>query len=74
MVNEKRPGVCCRDELERRPGVEGRSCIMQIIKEEWKNIKPSVLRYHKELRRELKAAVQGLLGEDWKEEVEKYLH
>ena len=25
-------------------GVEGRSCIMQIIKEEWKNIKPRVLR------------------------------
>ena len=35
-------------------GVEGRSCIMQIIKEDWKNIKPSVLRYYRELRRELK--------------------
>ena len=27
-------------------GVEGRRCILQIIKEEWKTVKPSVLRYH----------------------------
>ena len=59
---------------------------MRIIKEEWRNIKPSILRYHKELRRELREgliqslrtelepALQRLLGEDWKEESEKYLH
>ena len=67
-------------------GVEGRRCILQIIKEEWRNVKPSVLRYHLELRREqgegwiqslrteLEPAVQCLLGEDWKKVAEKYLH
>ena len=34
-------------------GEEGRKCILQIIKEEWKSVKPSVLRYHPALRREL---------------------
>ena len=58
-------------------GIEGRRCILQIIKEEWKNVKPSILRYHRELRRELgegwiqslrtdlEPAVHRLLGEDW---------
>ena len=67
-------------------GVEGRRCILGIIKEEWKNVKPSVLRYHRESRRELgegwiqslrteiKPAVQRLLGEDWKVVAKKYLH
>ena len=67
-------------------GVEGRICILRIIKEEWKNVKPSVLRYHRELRRELgegwnqslrtelEPAVQRLFGEDWKEVAEKYLY
>ena len=59
---------------------------MQIIKEESRNIKRSILRYHRELRRELgegwiqslrpelEQAVQCLLGKDWKKEAEKYLH
>ena len=67
-------------------GVEGRSCIMRILTEEWKNIKPSILRYHRELMRELEEgwiqslrtelepAVQRLFRQDWKEEAEKYLH
>ena len=37
-------------------GVEGRSYIMGIIKEEWRNIKLSRLRYHREVR--------GGLGEE----------
>ena len=52
---------------------------------QWKNVKPSVLRLHRELRRELEGwiqslrtelepAIQGLLGEDWKEVAEKYLY
>ena len=67
-------------------GVEGISCILQLITEEWKKIKPSILWYHRELRKELgegwiqslrtelKPAVQHLLGEDWNEEAEKYIH
>ena len=49
------------------------------MKEEWKILKPSLLRYHRELRKELGegwthslgpelgATVQRILGEDWKE-------
>ena len=63
-------------------GVVGRSYIMGIIKEEWGNIKPSFLKYHRELRggqiqnlrTELEPEVRRLLGEDWKEEAEKYIH
>ena len=67
-------------------GVEGRSYIMRIIKEEWRNIKPSILRYHRELRgglgegwiqslrTKLELEVWCLLEEDWKEEAEKYIH
>ena len=66
-------------------GVEGRSYIMRIIKEEWRNIKPSRLRYNRQLRRglgegwiqsvrtELKPEVWRLLGEEWKEDAEKYI-
>ena len=65
---------------------EGIKCNLRIIKEEWKNLKPSVLRYYQELRRELREgwiqslrtelepAVQRLYGEDWEEVAEKYLH
>ena len=42
---EKAEGTNWREDQ----GVEGRSCIMRIIKEEWKNITPSILRYHREL-------------------------
>ena len=38
-------------------GVEGKSYIMLLIKEEWRNKKPSILRYQRELR--------GGLGEGW---------
>ena len=37
--------------LREDQGVEGRRCILRIVKEEWKNVKPSVLRYHRKLRR-----------------------
>ena len=79
---EKDLGTNCRE----HQGVEGRSYIMRIIKEEWRNIKPSRLRYHREvrgglgegwiqsLRTELEPEVQCLLGKDWKEEAEKYIH
>ena len=72
--------------MERGPGDRGRRCVLQIIKEEWKNVKSSVLRYHRELRREqgegwiqslrteLEPSVQCLLREDWKEVAKKYLH
>ena len=58
---------------------------MRIIKEEWRNIKSNILRYHRELRgglgegwmqnlrAELEPEVWCPLGEDWKEEVEKYI-
>ena len=67
-------------------GVKGKSYTMRIIKEEWRNIKPIRLRYHRELRgglgerriqslrTELEPEVPCLLGEDWKEEAEKYIH
>ena len=66
-------------------GVAGRSYILRIIKEEWGNLKPSVLRYHRELRgelgvgwiqnpkTELEPAVQHLLGKEWRDQVEKYI-
>ena len=64
-------------------GVEGRIYIMWVIKEEWRNIKPSILRYHREsrgglgevrihnLRADLEPEVWCLLGKAWKEKAEK---
>ena len=64
-------------------GVVGRSYILRIIKEEWGNLKPSVLRYHRGLRgelgvgwtqnpkTELEPAVQHLLGKEWRVKAEK---
>ena len=38
-------------------GEEGRKSFLRVIKEEWKSVKPRVLRYHQAFRKEL--------GEDW---------
>ena len=77
-----RPDAETRDALESCGGAawredkweEGRKCILQIIKEEGKSVKPSLLRYHRVLRKvigegwiqslnaELEPIVQWLLG------------
>ena len=66
-------------------GEEGKKCILQIVKEEWKSLKPSLLRYHQVLRKELgegwiqsldtglEPSVQRLLREDWKEDAARYI-
>ena len=66
-------------------GVAGRSYILRIVKEEWGNLKPSFLRNHRGLRGELgvgwiqnlkidlEPTVQNLLGEEWRDEAEKYI-
>ena len=60
-------------------------CILRIIKEDQKTINPSILKYHRDLRRELgeglitpmesgmKEMIQKILGEDWKEEEKIYI-
>ena len=66
-------------------GEEGRKCLLRIIKEEWKSVKPSIPRYHPALRRELgegwiqilktelEPTIQNILGEGWKEVAGKYI-
>ena len=48
-ILEERVGASWREDQ----GVVGRSYILRIIKEEWGNIKTSVLLHHRELRGEL---------------------
>ena len=66
-------------------GVVGRSYILRIIQEGWRNLKPSFLRYHRGLRGELEVgwiqnlrielepACQHLLGEEWRNKAEEYI-
>ena len=80
-VLESCGGISWREDT----GEAGRKCILRLIKEEWKSVKPSVLRYHRVLRRELgedwiqglktelEPNVQKLLGEGWKEGAGKYI-
>ena len=49
-----------RDGLERRHRrrrEKKKKSILHVIKEEWKSVKPSILRYHRAFKR--------ALGEDW---------
>ena len=48
---------CGGEALREDMGKEGRKCILRIVREEWKSLKPSLLRYHPELSKEL--------GERW---------
>ena len=43
-------------------GEEGRKCILLIMKEEWKSLKPSLFRYHQELKKEH--------GEQWNQNLD----
>ena len=73
------------DDLERKPGDRGKKLHHANNQRRMKEHKSSVLRYHRELRRELgevwiqslrtelEPDVQRLSGEDWKEEAQKYL-
>ena len=54
-------------------GEEGRKSIQQVIKEEWKSVKPSVLRYHRALRRELGEELIQSLKTELEPNVQKLL-